>query len=723
MIELLNPALAAGLLAAAAPLAIHIAHRRRARPVGWGAMRFLAELLTARRHRLALERWLLLALRTAALLTLALALCRPVLVLAAPPGAALTRSGAVAAVLIIDDSQSSGAGRDEPALAAVRRLAHAYLAGLREGDEISVLIRSSLGQPAADPLFDRAAAAALIDAVQPTAVASDMPALIEAGLAQFARHLNPSAELVLCSDGCRDGWDSDDRARWNDLRRRLGGGARGRPALIVLDPAPGASAANLAVASVRLDRGLVPAGRPVGIRVEVAHYGRAPVPKALLRLAVDGRVVGERTVAVGAGGRQEFAFTHTFPLPGSAVIEAALDGAHDVLPADDRRALAVEVERSVPVLLVEGTPPPPGDPLAGSLGLAAAALDPGGTGGDLFKVDRIAPADLAEHDLRGCRVVVLGDLPGLDRAGVAAIEAFIVAGGGVLVAPGPRTDLELANRHWARGGHGFLPAAFAELAVPDRPALPGSAALGHIAFVAFPARASEAWRDARVFRYVRLDPVQARSAEVQRLLTLDNGDALVVERRRGMGKVVLITTSLDRSWTDLPAQAAYVPLLRGLVSYLGSVVLPPRNLRPGERIVYCPGARPGTAALAGPDGGALPLTEDTWEGQRALLSEPLAIPGGYVLDERSGERRTRFAVAPVPAESRLEPLRDDDLRAALGDLVVHRYSTADHIAAATSGERPAVELWPWLVVACVALLLAETWWCRALARAERVVAG
>src|SRR5208282_508593 len=63
MFEFLNPLLFGGLAAVAAPLIIHLLHRRKVKQVDWGAMRFLAELIAQQRRRLFLEELLLLLVR------------------------------------------------------------------------------------------------------------------------------------------------------------------------------------------------------------------------------------------------------------------------------------------------------------------------------------------------------------------------------------------------------------------------------------------------------------------------------------------------------------------------------------------------------------------------------------------------------------------------------------------------------------------------------------
>ncbi|TVR47567.1 MAG: hypothetical protein EA402_01135, partial [Planctomycetota bacterium] len=107
----LNLLLIGGLLAAAAPILVHILHRRRMQRIDWSAMRWLQVMLARQRRRLRIEHWLLLLLRMAALLLLALALMRPQW--GGGQEASLERQGAVAAVLLIDNSLTSGMRENE----------------------------------------------------------------------------------------------------------------------------------------------------------------------------------------------------------------------------------------------------------------------------------------------------------------------------------------------------------------------------------------------------------------------------------------------------------------------------------------------------------------------------------------------------------------------------------------------------------------------------------
>ena len=736
MIELLNLALAGGIAAAAAPVIIHIAHRRRLKPIEWGAMRFLQTMLQRRRRSLSIENLLLLIIRILALTCLAFALMRPNFSFTAGSlgGDVISRGAKTAAVLLIDDSVSSGAGRTMPAIDGVKKLALAYLDTLKTGDEVSIIPLSRLRSPPADPLYDLDAARQQVQELRPTAIGSDMPALVEAGINQLARHLNPEVEMILVTDGRGDGWKPDDRVRWEDLRRRLSGGkdavdgTRARPHLVLLAPEAEAVDGNVAVTGMSVDRALIPANRTVEVRIVVAHTGTRPISGTLVRLLVNGRTVAERPLDLKVGDRRELTFSHVFGEPGSYVLEGVIEGARDPLAADDHRALAVQVESTVPVLLVEGTTVSSGgaggitSALEGSLGLVAAALDPQGDGKDLFSITRIPVGLLGDRALVGQRVAILGDVPALDAAGVAALEHFVVAGGGVLMGVGPQTPVELANRFWARGGDGFLPALLRPAADRSPAAHPVVSQIGHQALSAFNA-GGDAWAEVDIRRHLPLDvgPI----TDVTRILTLDGGEPLLVERLRGLGRVALLGTTLDGQWSDLPLKPAFVPLIRGLMASLGGVVLPPRNLAPGQRLAWVPPEGSGDANVTaeGPEGLALALDSGAWEGRRALLSAPLVQPGTYQVRVGTPPSVIRYAVALGAEESALQPLDPSEIRDAFADLTLHRIERPARVAPLfAQGGTTNFELARWLVIACLLLLFIETILTRRMIAGERAAA-
>lgn len=725
MLEFLNPLLLGGLAAVSAPVIIHLLHRRRVKVVDWGAMRFLVELLAKSRRRLFLDEVLLLLVRALLIACLALAMVRPAWrrTSASSPAAGIQRAGRAAAVLLIDDSVSAMAGRAQPAFDAMKQLALAYVGSLAPGDEVSVLPMSRLGAEPGDPGFDLEAVKAGLGNLKPTCVATDIPRLLDAGLNQLKRHVNPGAELVLVTDGRKDGWHTEDPVRWAELRQRLRGppkavvGSRERPQVIVLAPSVADLEDNLGIVGLSMDRTLVSAGKPAGAVVDVANSDRQAARETTVQLAIDGQVVDTKRVQVPAGGRQETTFACRFPAPGSYALEATLVDQHDLLPADDRRALSIQVEPPLSVLLVEDGATPG---LDSKLGFLMTALNPERDDRSAFNVTRLPVTQFNPASLADYRVVVLGDVSLLDPGSIDALERFVVGGGGVLVGLGPGSNPDFINRYWARGGEGFLPCPLDRVVTPEKPALPAVINFGHPAFRGFAARDDEAWKAAKVKSYFKLATQKVAAADLDVLLKLDNGDPLVVERRRGLGLVALVATSLNADWSDLPLQAAYVPLVRGVVGHLGNFIVPPRNLRPGEPIIYARIANPAqTLRGEDPHGNPLKLTLGAWEGRDAIVSEPLLEPGVYTLRPTGTENPIRFAVAVSPAESALAAVNDREMAQALaGELRVF-HSPEQVTENLDPARRASVELWRWLLLGGALLMFVEAW----LTRREAVAAS
>ena len=128
----LNPLLLWALPMAAVPIIIHLLNRRRFHKIPWAAMEYLLAAMKRNRRRLRMEHWILLALRTLAVLLLVFLVTRP----------QLAGGGLIAArthhVVVLDDSASMAQRGGvvsvyESAEERVQQLAKA-LAEVDEGD-------------------------------------------------------------------------------------------------------------------------------------------------------------------------------------------------------------------------------------------------------------------------------------------------------------------------------------------------------------------------------------------------------------------------------------------------------------------------------------------------------------------------------------------------------------------------------------------------------------
>ena len=175
--DVLNKAMLLGLLGVALPVLIHLLNRRRDPVIDWGAMQFL-DLGRRARRRIRLTELLLMLARMALLALVALALARPFWMPAAAGSPA--RGGGPGAgadapprdvVLVVDgsDSMDRRCGGTTPRALAVR-WARQFVAQLRPGDSVAVLVAGERVGPLIDPpSFDRTRIDAVLAAlaVQP----------------------------------------------------------------------------------------------------------------------------------------------------------------------------------------------------------------------------------------------------------------------------------------------------------------------------------------------------------------------------------------------------------------------------------------------------------------------------------------------------------------------------------------------------------------------------
>jgi hypothetical protein len=265
-----------------------------------------------------------------------------------------------------------------------------------------------------------------------------------------------------------------------------------------------------------------------------------------------------------------------------------------------------------------------------------------------------------------CRlaVLVLANVPAPDPEVVRAIDGAVTRGLGLLVTVGDAVEAESWN---ARFGE-LLPRRLRETAVAGT--LPGREQartealapphLGHPALAGL--TGDLGLLGARTRKLYLVEPDPTREADV--LLAFASGSPAVVTGTHGRGRVALVTTTIDRDWTDLPLRPGFVPLVQRLVAWLGA-----ESTASGASDRVAPGtprAFPQSAPLHidGPGGRTL-AADATPEGSR-VLRDTFAL--GHYAAELAGtaaDRRDLFVVALDPAES--DTTRADAAPAATAD--------------------------------------------------------
>jgi Aerotolerance regulator N-terminal/CARDB len=549
-----NPALLWLAPLAAIPIIIHILNRRRFQKVPWAAMEYLLRALKQNRRRIQMEQWLLLLLRTLAVVLLVFLVSRP----------QLTGGGLVDTrthhVVVVDDSASMGqrAGTRDVYKTATDKLnlLATSLAKTSTGD-LFTLIRSSrrdkpelvavsIGQQLPKRIRE-----VMIDD-NPSVTTFDLAGILEEARKR-ARDTKEASrtQYYVITDFRRNDWLKDDGKPRNELKRL----AAWDPTLenLKILEVGGTDIENLGVTAVRRVDRLATAGTQVTLAVEIENFGQNPSTATELAVEIDGK--SRRTLPVpplGSGEKRTIDVQHTFHDPGFHGILVSLP--QDRYPVDDRRALALEVLPTSSVLVVDGDPS--SDPGKSETEILATALDPSDEVDSLSGITpQVIPGDaLQNQDLAGFNMIWLCNLPAPTADVVKKLEDYVRAGGGLVFGLGNQVETTRYNQVFYKNGDGLLPLGLTDIkgdfdhpdkvfvADPTHPAVKEAADFHRYVFANL----------TQIKRYIATaEDATAAVSVVLRVKDARGAPLMVTSQFENGGQVTLITTTLDGDWDEL----------------------------------------------------------------------------------------------------------------------------------------------------------------------------
>jgi hypothetical protein len=529
--------------AVAVPILIHLLLRPRARRVEIGSVRFLRRALRDSTHRRKVRRWLLLALRAAAVLLLALLFARPYLSGHGADG----RDREV--IILIDQSASMSAVQSGRTLfVRAQEAAAKVLKDLPESAAIHLAYFDAQGVlPVEMPRIEATR--------QPGSAGTDYNQALRWARDQMALSSRPQRTIYLFSDFQRAGLS-------------LGApGFDGMPAGVDVELVEIGRPLirNLAVIHVETSQPVLRDKTPLTVRAQVRNAGPFPANNIAVRLTLDGPAPVRqqvRTISVPAGAYQEAAFDVPIDKPGVYSGHVELTG-EDEFPADDRRWLALDALPPDRLLLLDGQP---GVSVYGNetyyLEMALrlrltdkdAPLTP-------YEPTRLAWGDGDKlPDLSPFRVVVPCNVAQFGDADIGALHNLLSRGGSLVLFTGDRVKPE---RYAALERAGLLPATVEGTAGPDLYRF-GKWDRDHPVFRPLSDPQQGDLRRVAFHHITRLKP----SPDAKVLATAQTGDPLIVEGRLGDGKILVVASAADRAWSDWPQSRLYVPLVHQLVGYL-----------------------------------------------------------------------------------------------------------------------------------------------------------
>jgi hypothetical protein len=604
-------------LAAAAgialPLYLHLLKRHKQPPKPVPSLMLYESRTIASTHHRRLDHILLLTLRLLVLLLLIAAFANPFINRNA---AALASNRLV--LLVIDNSFSMRAGTR---LADAKDAAMNVLSG-KGAARAQVAAFGSQLKLMTQPIEDQGALRAAVQAIQPGDAHGNFGEFARA-IRALAESVHTPVELHLFSDLQR----SQLPATFADLA--LPANVTLTTHAVITKPQPNWTVESVDAPGQVWGKDV----KPIRVQAVIAGYGTEAAQRTA-SLIVNGKTTATKPVQIPANGRATVDFPSLEAPYGFSRCEIKIDGA-DALPADDLRRFAIQRSDPQRALLVHNY----GDnrsPLYIGAALSAAAQS-------AFILESINVNEAADRKPSNYAFIILSDLNSLPSLLENSLTGYVRDGGSLFIAAGTSS-----------GARRTLPIFDAHIIetrdynrVPDH-------SIGVGSFDAsYPAVAKAAgWPGVKFFYALNVDPGDSRV-----IVRLADQTPLLLEKRIGEGRVVLLTSALDNLTNDFPLNPAFVPFIEQTARYLAGSERQ-GGARPVDAFLELRSAKEQSQGVEVTDPeGKRPLTL----GEAAHAQSFQLTEAGYYQLRLANGRQNLVAVNPDPKESNLDVIPDDVL--------------------------------------------------------------
>jgi hypothetical protein len=514
----------AGAVAIGLPFWIHLLRQYRSTPHPFSSLMFFERRTQSSIKHRRLRYLLLLSLRVALLLLIALAFANPF----------VSRSGGATGgrkmlVIAVDNSFSM---RYDDHLARAKQAAMNAVSNLNPGERGQVLAVGSRVHFLTQPVEEADQLKAAIQGIQPSDEQSSY-----GELARALRTISQTSRIPLEVHFSSDLQKSSMPPAFADLRL-------GTDTKLVFHSVADSKEPNWMLESVTAPAKIYD---PKKVRIQAVVAGsNTPQTKRTVSLALDGKTLESKMVDVPSNGRASVEFLSLDSPHGFHKGEIRIEPG-DALHEDDRFDFAIERTDPHPVLFLH----PAGQTLDELY--YRSALESVSEAG--FTLEPLAVEQAGNQSLSKYAFVVLSDVgtmpPGLE----ANLRAYVAGGGSLLVALGPLSaalarvpvsnETIQGSAYASRGDSRFETVAAADA---EHPALRRANKLDGVKF----------------YQEIKVDPGQSHV-----IARLTNQAPLLLEKQVGEGRVVVFTSTFDNVGNDMPLHASFVPFVEETARYLG----------------------------------------------------------------------------------------------------------------------------------------------------------
>jgi len=467
---------------------------------------------------------------------------------------------------------------------------------------------------------------------------------------------------------------------------------------------------NVAITGVAWSAPLPVTGMPITVSVELLNESPKDAQR-LVELWLDDQLAETSPdLQVPASARLKHDFQFTFKQGGVHRGEVRLVG-QDGSALDDKRFFAMEIDQGIPVAVVK----PEKHEIAylEESFYLEQALTPARSGGWAIQTTSLVAGDLLSEPLGNFKVVFCVNIPAPAPDAAARLGAYVERGGHLVWICGDNVDVEAYNLMNQRADDQLLPCPLAAIRAPE-----GDRDSWHIAAIdkkhpalRILAEPASLYESVLVYRHVGVAAKDHPGVRV--LAQLDDGEALLVERSVGSGKVLFLGTSAHIGWSNLPLRPVFLPLVTRLTFDLAGAGDTQHSLVAGTPLAMPVEdvSREVGVEVVPPNGETIRLkTEDDGNGRQVFRYGDTHQVGVYRLRllESAGAKPVAYSVNFDAGEADPAKIEREALRERFGQTPVVFAEDADDLTSTFAWLREGKNLWPWFLAGVLVVLVFET---------------
>lgn len=685
----LNPLFLFALIAVAVPLLIYLLNVTKPKRIQFSTLAFFNSLKQSALRKIKIKRWLLLAVRTLAVASLAFALAKPFL----PAGMGVIDDGQpmVAGILVDNSPSMEQVDRNGPYIEQAITIAREIIS--HKGADDRILLNVTNGAGLNLPLLSPAAARTEAGDIEVLNAGSYLAENLEAMLRQAEEAREPNKIIYVITDAQETQLQALEELRDEEKYDT-------RIEFIKVGDAP---PANVGFEDVSVTTG----EGEILLTAILKNYGAETAGNQFLSLYVDEQLIVQQPYELESGATGEFRFTLPESREPHIAAELLIEG--DEMTFDNRYFAAVQLPVQRNLLVIESSERRDGFPSYLRPMLNAAVDETEQFSIDYIRIDDLSPDSFEQYD-----AVVLSGVRSIPDFIAQPLIDHVQQGAGLLLLPASDGSISSYNRLLGfsdAGNYRDLFGRYGSFDPVDRLATPSE---GHpILEAMFDKQDEEEIRlnVPELFYYYRIDESSARNTTP--ILTSRTGNVILSETRVGSGRLIYSAIGTDPGWSNFPIKPLFAPLFFRTVNYLVAgegARLNNHELGNPFRAELSRGA--GTdAELEYAGETIIPDFRQTFSGTEIHYDGREWKPG-WVYLHSNGEKKLH-AVNQNAMESNLFSLDEAGISEIAGGLFSNygiqylepdRDLIAERLQTASFGK----EIWYWFILLAIGLLFAES---------------